>query len=269
MTLPLREPGALARRTRGSLEPMRLLPFALTTFASLGACGFTAEREPSPFDSPAMVDGDAPPADAAPTVPLLVQEQTRFATSGAQLTVTFPNAPADGNMLVMIGAANSGALTTVTGGGVASWARAASAASNANIEIWYGVTDGTQGTIAISRTGNGLAIWLSVTEWSGLATTSSLDKAVASSGTTTTASAGTITTTTERDLLFFAVADENAGLFGTPTQGPWSPLAALSGAAIRQAAWHRVVSATDSYAPAVSTSGANWDAAVVALRIAP
>ena len=160
---------------------------------------------------------DAPPADAAPTGPLLVQEQTRFATSGAQLTVTLTSAPTNGNLLVMIGAANSGALTTVTGGGVASWARATFAASNANIEVWYGATDGTQSPISISRTGNGLAIWLSVTEWSGLAPSSALDKAAASSGTSTTASAGTISTTTDRDLLLFAVADENAGMFGTPS----------------------------------------------------
>jgi hypothetical protein len=245
---------------------MRMLPLALAGCASLGACGFTAERAPSQIDAPL---DSAPDIDAAAIVPLLVQEQTQFATTGAQLTVTFGNTPAAGNTLVMIGAANSGSLTAVTGGGVATWTRAASAASNANIEVWFGVTDGSQGVISISRTGNPLAIWLSVTEWSGLATSTSLDTAVAASGTSTTASAGTITTTNPRDLVIFAVADENAGAFGNPTQGPWSPFAVLSGNSIRQTAWHRVVSATGSYTPEVPTSGADWDAALVALRIAP
>ena len=47
----------------------------------------------------------------------------------------------------MIGAAEHGGLASVTGGGVATWTRATRSLNNTNIEIWYGITDGSSAAV--------------------------------------------------------------------------------------------------------------------------
>lgn len=257
---------------------MRFHAIALVAWSGLAACGFDLGTDLSPPVSDAAPDGD--PIDsavdapatidvAAPAVPMIVQQQARYAGSGSPLDLALTANPASGNTLVMIGAANQGNLSGVTGGGVTTWLRAARSATNANVEIWFGVTDGSQATVSISRTGNTGPIWLAISEWSGLGASVALDQAIASDGTSGTASAGTIATTSARDLLIFAAADENSATFGAPSPGSWTGFATIGGGSIRQAAWYQLTSATGTYGPQVTTSGAIWDAALVALRVAP
>src|SRR5258706_289360 len=75
------------------------------------------------------VTSDAP-ADAQLPQPMLVQKANNFVTIGATLQATFPNAPAAGDLVVMIGAANGGALDTVTGGGATTWMKATGSSGN-------------------------------------------------------------------------------------------------------------------------------------------
>jgi hypothetical protein len=216
-----------------------------------------------------VADGaaDAMP-DAPPPTATLIQQATNSIAIGATLSATLAAAPVSGNVLVMVGATPSGSLTTVTGGG-ATWTRAAESLINTNIEIWFGVTDGSSATVTITRTNNAATMWLAVSEWAGLATSSTLDKGTATDGTSATISAGSITTTNARDLIMFAASAPAPNTFGAPTPGTWTAMTGISTPLITQAVWYRIESTTGTFAPQVTHTGGAWDAALVAQRIAP
>lgn len=218
----------------------------------------------SPSDAPAA---DALP-DAAPVTATLIQQAKNSAATAATLSATLPAAPVAGHMLVMIGATPSGPLTSVTGGG-ATWTRAASSTVNSNIEVWYGVTDGSSATVTISRTNNGATMWLAVSEWSGLATTMSLDAASANDGFAGPVTAGAITTTNARDLVLFAASAYAPSTYGVPSPGAWTAMTGIDTNMITQRAWYRIEATTGMLAPQVTYTGGTWDAAIVSLRIAP
>src|SRR5262245_22820358 len=180
----------------------------------------------SAADSSTMMMVDALPVDAAPQpdaplpMPMIVQQAGNILTNASSISATLPALPGSGRVLVMVGAAIDGALDSVTGGG-ATWTRATSSLDNTNIEIWYGVSNGSSSTITIARAANNGTIFLAVSEWTNLATTATLDIARSTSGAGTTASAGTLTTANARDLIVFAVSAQAPNTFGTPSQGPW------------------------------------------------
>jgi hypothetical protein len=217
--------------------------------------------------SDAAIDApiDSAPRDASMLDPTLVQQGVNYADMATSLSVTLPNLPASGDVLVMIGGDPHLALDSVTGGGVMTWTRAAGSFDNANIELWYGVTNGSNATVTINCASNTLSMGLSVSEWSGLATTNVLDKARATSGLTSPASAGMIATANAHDLLLFGVANDSPNTFGNPAPGTWLPLTPVTGNIV-QSEWYRVVNATGTYAPAVSETAHAWDAALAALR---
>jgi hypothetical protein len=216
-------------------------------------------------DDAALIDA---PRDAAVMVaPTLVQQVTNLAANATTVAATLTAAPTSGRVLVLIGGITSGSLATVTGGG-ATWTQAAGSFTNSNIEIWVGVTDGSSSTVTISRPGGVSTIWLSVSEWSGLATTNVIDAAAADDGTAVSATAGAIATTSAPDLVFFAASAFAANTFGNPTPNAWTAMTPIAGSTT-MGAWYRVESATGTFAPSVTHTGAEWDAAVAALRIAP
>jgi hypothetical protein len=216
----------------------------------------------------AAVDGPADAIVDAMSTATLIQETTNSATSAATISATLATAPGSGHVLVMVGAAISGSLTTVTGGG-ASWTRATSSLINTNIEIWFGVTDGTSSTVTINRTNNTTSMWLAVSEWTGLATTATLDRATSTDGTSATISAGSITTTNAHDLVLFGASAPAPNSYGTPTPGTWTAMTGIASTQITQAVWYRIETTTGTLAPQVSHTGSGWDAALAALRIAP
>ena len=66
--------------------------------------------------------GDAAVGDSGSSgAAVLVQQKTRDALSGPSLSLTLNAAPTSGNMLVMMGGDPQAPLTSVSGGGVASW----------------------------------------------------------------------------------------------------------------------------------------------------
>ena len=219
-------------------------------------------------DAPRDAAFDAAP-DAAPATAVLIQQATTYAGSAASLSATLIAPPASGNVLVMIGATPSGGLTSVTGGG-ATWTRAAASLINMNVEVWYGVTDGSSSTVTISRTNNTTRMWLAVSEWSGLAPTATLDVASDNDGLGSgTISAGSITTTNARDLVVFAAASFTPNTFGAPAPGTWTAMTPIDTTGASQGAWYRVISATATLSPTVSHTGGDWDAALVGFRLAP
>jgi hypothetical protein len=212
---------------------------------------------------------DAAGDGAAASTAVLVQHAKGNVLSGSTLTVALPALPSAGHLLVMIGGNPHGFLTSVAGGGVATWALATRSAVEANIEIWYGITDGSSANVTIQLTGATTPMRMSVSEWSGLIHGGNpLDGAKAVAGTSSPASSGTVTTTNSRDILVFGVGDIGATTFGTPTPGTWTSVDTVTDG-VSQAVWWSETMTAGSYAPAVDESTHAWDAAVVALRIAP
>src|SRR5690348_11701447 len=86
------------------------------------------------------------PIDAPPGP---VQQVTNFSVITTTLAASLPQQPVAGNLLVMVGATPANALSSVTGGG-AQWQRGTLATANINVEIWYGITDGSSATVTIA-----------------------------------------------------------------------------------------------------------------------
>ncbi len=197
----------------------------------------------------------------------LVQQATAYSPSAGELSATLPHLPVAGHVLVMIGGNPHDALAAVTGAGV-TWQRAAASTDNANIELWYGTTDGSDATVSISLPNATLPMSLEVVDWAGLASPAVLDAANAFSGVTSPANAGTLATTAP-DLILFAVGDDTPNTFGTPSPGAWSALDPILEPAHQQAAWFVAAQTPDTVAPAVSETANSWDAVLVALELAP
>lgn len=211
---------------------------------------------------------DARPLDAfVANAPKLVQQNTNYADNAGTLSVTLATAPVSGHLLIMIGATPSGSLTSVSGGG-ATWNAATGSFVNANEEIYYGITNGTSATVTIARTGSTSPIWLSVSEWSGLATTGVLVDAKSKDGTTTAANPGGSVITTGATLLVFGASNNSPNTFGTPTPGTWTALTPISGFQV-QSEWYRVEPTAGTYSVSVSQTANAWDASLAAFRYTP
>ncbi len=214
-----------------------------------------------PLDAVTVID--APPAIS----PQLVQQKGRERTASASLDVTLDAAPTTGNLLVVIGGAVSGQLDAVSGGGVASWTRAAFSPISANCEIWFGATNGSSSTVTISLPSSTSSMTMLVTEWSHVA--AMLDGATVNAIAGSPASAGSITTTNAHDLLLFAIANFTPNTNGS--LAGYTPLTTLPGTqtGVQQAAWYREVTTTGTYAPSITITNNEWDACLVALKVAP
>jgi hypothetical protein len=216
-------------------------------------------------DIDAMADArtDAPP----PNPPALRQQKTGYLNASTLLSVTLDTAPVAGNVLVMVGSTVSGPIT-ISGGGIATWSLASQSLVNANAEIYFGVTDGSSSTITISRNDTASPIFMNVSEWTGLATTSLLDDAAANDGTISPASAGSVTTVAPA-LLVFGAAEFQSGSFGTPAPGTWTALTPVNGLSVIQSVWYRLEPTPGTYTPTVSETEHEWDAALAAFHYVP
>ena len=246
--------------------------YGLIAIATLTACTFSpASSVDAAITHPP--DGTNPvidaAADATAAAPAIVQQTTASApNTNAPLSATLSASPINGDLLVMVGAAEHGGLATVSGGGVATWTRATRSLSNTNIEIWSGVSDGSSATVTITFPAYTLPIWMAVSEWSGMASTNVLDCAHSTSGNSSPAAAGAIATTAH-DVLIFAVTDNTPNAFGAPTQGLWTAMTGVSAPPLVQAAWYREVSTVGSYNPTVTETAHSWESATAAFRVAP
>ncbi len=198
--------------------------------------------------------------------PAVVQQAVASAdNTNSTVTATLPARPAAGDLLVMIGGNSRGGLTSVSGGGVSNWTRATRSLTNVNIELWYGISDGTSAAIAIACPASNDPIWELVTEWSGAASVSVLDAASSAAGTSSPASAGDTPVTTG-ELALFAVADLTPTTFGTPAPVSWTALMPASTSTTTQQAWYAVAASTGTLAPTVSETAHSWDAAIASFH---
>ena len=181
------------------------------------------------------------------------------------LSVTLPAAPAPGNVLVMVGGTNIAGISSLSGGSAA-WTRAIRSTINPNIEIWFGVADGSS-TLTITTTVV-TGISLSVSEWSRLDSANTLDVAAAANGTSNPPSTGPLVTTYAHDLLVAGVADYLPTTVANPTDGAWLVLNTATSNSI-QAVWYQVTTVPGTYSADLAGTGNRWDAAIAAFRIAP
>lgn len=205
--------------------------------------------------------------DAAPALPLLVQQAVSFATATNQVSVTLPATPGAGHVLVMIGGGPQAPLDSVSGGGV-TWTVAARSTTEANIEIWFGVTNGSSSTVTISLVGNTGQLTIAVSEWANLASTNLLDASRIGTNVSSPASVSAVTTTSAPELVLFGVGAFGASTWGMPSDGPWTAMTKVA-SSVGQAEWYRVVTAPTTLAPSVTENGGSWDAALVSLRGLP
>jgi hypothetical protein len=213
------------------------------------------------------VDAAADGASDAATSPALVQGAGSAALNVPSVAATLDGVPAAGNMLVLVGGGHVGALLTPVGAS-ASWTRAAISTMFPNIEIWFGVADGSSVTVTIQSTApTGMSLW--VGEWRGLSGTNVLDSGIATAGTASPASAGTIVLSGAPELVIFAVNSFFPNTYGVPTGGTWTELdTQLSGDSI-QRVWFQIAMAPGTVAPTVDETRHQWDAAIAAFRVTP
>jgi hypothetical protein len=227
----------------------------------LAGCGFHTNA--AAFDAPSSEpDAASVVVDAAAGEAMLMQQvKAEAPTSVAPLVATLPAPPHAGNLLVAIGADEHGALTGVSGGGVVAWSLAARSIQNTNIEVWYGITDGSSATVSLTFPTDTLPMWVVVGEWSGAG---AFDGAKSDSGTTSPASAGALSVHA-RDLVIFGVGDQLPNTYGMP-QGAWTALMPASSDHTEQRVWFTIAAATGTLAPSVTETAHQWDAALVAFR---
>lgn len=223
------------------------------------------------IDAPRLVDAaprDSVPPDAL-VLPALIQQKQASAAAGPSLSLTLDAAPVNGDVLVMIGGCPAAPLMSVTGGGVTTWTVAASSTINVNVELWYGVTDGSSSTVTITLNGAVSPMTMMVSEWAGLSTMFTADGASFMDGTSSPATAGPVATTHAHDLLFFGVGDGFPNAFGAPAG--FTALNGVSGqgTGVSQGGWYREVTATGTYSASVTETSHHWDAVLVSLRVAP
>lgn len=193
----------------------------------------------------------------------LVQQNTSAAKAATMLSATLPGMPAPGNLLLMIGAAQTDALMTPTGG-APQWRNAARSQISDNVEIWYGVSDGSSATVSIAATTSG-PMCMSVSEWSGVA--NMLDTENAMHGGAGTVTAGPITTIDAPDLIVFAVGGY-ASIRTTVTEDArWMPLEAPATLSGVQLEWYRIASTPVTSQPTTETTD-SWDAVIAAFPAA-
>jgi hypothetical protein len=257
----------------GAPCPTGSCPDPLVCSPATQTCETAAVDAPRPPEEAAAVDAmpDVPGGDAMHVTGHLIQQAANHADADT-LTITLPQAPAAGDVLVFIGGdihSELDASTGVAGGAVASWRRATFSAINTNVEIWVGVSAGTTRDVVIHGiSGDTHAIFGNVSEWSGLATTGAmLDGAHASDGITSPADPGAIITTSSYDVAFFAVSDLTPNTFGAPGPGTWQPMAGID-ADISLGIWYRLVGGMTLH-PTVTETDHSWDAALAALRAPP
>ena len=256
-----------AQPSPGAPCPDGVCPTGLVCSPSTQTCERHAIDAGTIIDGPRLIDApiDGPPDAYVPPQPILRQQVVNYSSSAASLSATLPASPTSGNLIVMIGGTPTAPLTSVTGGGIATWKLAVESTIQSNVEIWYGITDGSSATVTIALTNNTSPTWLSVSEWANV--TDVVDDTSKLDGNTSPATAGSITTTT-RDLLLFGVSQFAPTNIGSPTPGTWTALQPIDGF-VKQREWYRVEPSAGTYSASVSVSSNGWDAALVAFRIAP
>jgi hypothetical protein len=206
---------------------------------------------------------------------LRVQGNARGTGGGNPLTVinvALASNPTAGNLLILVSGAG-GSISSISGGGVTTWTLQV---ADTNREIWAGLVDAAPSVnIVVNYTASGWTYGVvDVCEYSGLASSSWLDKTASFTGTYTNAGSsrqtGTTANTTQNDELWIGVMG-GAGSTGT-LDTPQNGFTLLDGASTvwSVAYLEKIVSATGAaYSGAtVVTSALNLGGAIATFKMA-
>jgi len=156
-----------------------------------------------------------PPASSSGA--LLVQSAgTATSTGSTTSTVTLPASSTAGDLLVLSAGVYTGLsnpITSVTDSAGNTWTRIGAYAvsgHNSDGEMWYSPNAKTVSSVT-AHTGSATTMAVEVQEFSGIATTGSLDVATGASNTGTTASSGSVTPAAANDLVVGFVAGHGNG----------------------------------------------------------
>lgn len=186
-------------------------------------------------------------------------------TSGTGTVAVTITAPTVGNILIgFFGSGSSGvSLPSITQTNVV-WSKLAQSSTQRDNEIWIGAISASPGTSVSFNIGGGAASFAEVVEFTGYQGTQDGGSGGTQSGTTGTPISGTITTANASDLLLAGTRQNGAG--SSSLTGGFTSL--VSGV-VSLSTGYRVVSSTATYSATWTNSGAtNWDAAIVAVKLA-
>ncbi len=192
----------------------------------------------------------------------LVQQAANSGTNITSLTVTLPQVPQAGDVLIVTQASNNRQVS-VAGGGVASWNYIWSQVRENTVIVYGTVGSSPSATLTMSLIGAPAPGDLSsiVSEWSGLAGT--LDGLDTATGPASPIQTPAMATANANDLLI-SVGGDTGGMipgwwtaFTGPAQQPHAKIEAA----------YQIVSAAGRYSHTWSDTGSTgWDAAIAALR---
>jgi len=192
-----------------------------------------------------------------------LQQAANSGTNVPSLTVTLPQTPRPGDVLVVTNVSNN-TQVSVSGGGVASWNYVWSQAHENTVIVYGTVGSNPDNRVRMdligtpSGTGDLTSI---VSEWAGLSGT--VDGSGTATGTASPIQTGTLTTVNATDLLIAVGGDT-----GSMTPGSWTaftPPTQQPHAKIEAA--YQIVSATGSYSNTWSDIGSTgWDAVIAAFK---
>lgn len=208
-------------------------------------------------------------------MPTLIQQQINNKNAtGTSLTVTLPALPKVGSTLIMTTGMGDQTLSvsTVTGGGVATWTRlvknAGSATSGSTVEIWEGPNSNGSNAAVIITTTAGIEMGANVSEWRGLFYNMPDVSVNTSVGSSVSPVSGTASTLASPTLVFGAAYYKNTT---TPSAGPTNGFTALTNTAVTTLATlvvaYKVVASPGSTSTGWTISTSNWGGVLISFGL--
>jgi hypothetical protein len=212
----------------------------------------------------------------------LVQSASNTATSGTTVTVTLGSSATSNNCLVVkVGGASGSSTPSVSTvkiggsadhfGSTAAKKQSATGADFMDCEIWVDAGLGVNSTsVVVTFAASIAAGMVYVEEWSGVLTSSAVDKTNSGSSSTSTFSSGSSGTLTQANevVVGAVVADL---LSGTPTltgpSSPWTNLTQINAASQSLLCSYETVSATTAQTYTGSISGSNQTSGAVIVTL--
>ena len=148
---------------------------------------------------------------------------------------SLPSASTVGDTLILLVGddhSTNATVSSVSGGGVATWTKVTEqngSSGDGEAEIWYGPVTSSASSVTVTLSGSTNWQLASVSEWSGIASSSPVDASTSSAGSATSFTAGPITTTQTGDLVISdAWTSFNSPGFTSPQDSTTSGYTALS-----------------------------------------
>lgn len=205
----------------------------------------------------------------------IVQQASGIFPYATSLAITPTVAVTSGNLLVVT-VRGVALVTSITGGGVATWVNSVIATNSGNLtSIWYGYTTGGTAAVVVNVSNHPTGAAVSFAEFSGTITSGTATDGVNTSTGANSAAAttGSITPTAATNVLLVTafIVSGNPITSTYPATG-WTPLLgsanSTAGASALLADYRLVTSATGSYSEVFTGPYAKYAACIAAFKAA-